>query len=155
MAVFGDLDIPKEQMDRWLASPLDGAAFKGWTGYLRETRDERTVAQLIEALKSWSEEGFVEVSEERGKLSLRGLLPKDPFMDWGPQIATAFRAAGPLGGNGDLYFVGFMTTDLAYGVQIGAGGSKLAELSDVERQAAEELPGFTEVATLVERMIGG
>jgi hypothetical protein len=149
VAIFADVRFPPGGIERWNALVADKAAFTDWEGdFTSATAPEnalaRPVSEVIADLEGAGEELLrFEVSGDIARL--RAMLPKDSYYDWSPAIATIFRVAAQAGGQGDIYFVGYLTIQFGYRFRIQNGRAVFETMDGDAIAAAEETAGYREV----------
>jgi hypothetical protein len=154
VAIFGDLEFSPGGLKKWKSLVADKGAFADWKedfacATAPKNAVARPVSKVIADLERAGEELFrFDASDEH--VRLRAMFPKDPYYDWCPVIATIFRVAAQVGGEGEMYFVGYMTIQFAYRFQIRNGKSSYEKLEDAAREAAERSAGYRDVDDMVQ-----
>lgn len=132
--VFGEVRVPERALEAWLTSPCTPQAWGDWPAGLEGALAPSSPEALVEELANTPllPHEFLDVSREGAKVTLRGMLGQDAFLESRVQLATLVRSAEAFGGAGTLTFLGHRTVAFGYRLVVGWGGSRVRALSPAE-----------------------
>lgn len=134
--LVGDLQIPDEQVERWLGAEVCSVDVP-WLVFLGGTR---LVTRRAEALVDAVMETVVpahelnEVSFESGKLTVHAHVSKDIFFELIEPLAMIYASAAKVGACGTLTVSGHHSMPFGYRINAGWGSAKLKALSMADLQ---------------------
>lgn len=132
--VFGEVRVPEQALEAWLTTAVAPSDWGDWPAGLEGSFAPRPAEVLMEglALANLQPHEFLDVSREGARLTVRGMLGQEAFLDARVQLATLVRSAERFGGAGTLTFVGHRTVAFGYRLVVGWGGSRVRTLAPVE-----------------------
>jgi hypothetical protein len=132
--VFGEVRVPERTLEAWLTAPVSPSAWGDWPqgleGALAPTCPEALMEELSASQLQPHE--FLDVSRDEAKVTLRGMLGQEAFLESRLQLATLIRSAEAFGGAGSLTFLGHRTVAFGYRLVVGWGGSRVRTLKPEE-----------------------
>jgi hypothetical protein len=132
--VFGEVRLPERTLEAWLTSQVSMSAWGDWPeglgGAIAPSCPEALMEELSGATLHPHE--FLDVSRDGAKLTLRGMLGQDAFLESRLQLASLVRSAEAFGGAGTLTFLGHRTVAFGYRLVVGWGGSHVRALKPEE-----------------------
>lgn len=132
--VFGEVRVPDHALEAWLTTAVSPSAWGDWPEGLQASLAPRSAEVLMEELSGLSllPHEFLDVSREGARVSLRGMLGQEAFLEGRVQLATLVRSAENFGGAGSLTFLGHRTVAFGYRLVVGWGGSRIRALAPAE-----------------------
>jgi hypothetical protein len=147
VAVFGTLSLPAKAGAEWKGLDASPAKRRDWADFAGSNGFRGTIADALTFLKKAPPGAWGWVFKASPKLvSVRGVLPKDCFLDQARLIAMLWLRAGEVGGTGTLSFRGFETSDAGYLVGV-EPKARVRAMTAKEKKAADAAP---EMAALME-----
>jgi hypothetical protein len=132
--VFGEVRVPERSLEAWLTTPCAPSDWGDWPTGLEGGLAPSCPEALVDELSSNPRQPheFLDVSREGCKLTLRGMLGQDAFLESRMQLATLVRSAESFGGAGSLTFLGHRTVAFGYRLVVGWSGSRVRALAPAE-----------------------
>ncbi len=143
--IMGEVEFPRAGVNKWHHYIIEADHYDDWPDALSSGGIETTgVAQALHTLHRL--EGnpggpFLDLEYEDDRLTIRGFLEESEFARWGELIASVTRAAGEVGGVGQLLIA---DADSAHGTLMVINRDEV----DFEEQANEPMSdaGYGRVA---------
>lgn len=132
--VFGEVRVSERNLEAWLTASCAPSGWGDWPAGLEGSLAPSSPEALMEELGTTplQPHEFLDVSREGAKVSLRGMLGQDAFLESRLQLATLVRSAEAFGGAGTLTFLGHRTVAFGYRLVVGWGGSRIRTLAPSE-----------------------
>lgn len=129
--VFGEVRVPEQALEAWLTTPCGPSQWGDWPSGLEGALPPRTPEVLLEELSALALQPheLLDVARDGARVSLRGMLGQDAFLESRLQLMSLVRSAERFGGAGTLTFVGHRTVAFGYRLVVGWGGSRVRALA--------------------------
>lgn len=148
VAVYGHLSLPKKAMTPWRGGTAEPGAHDDWGHLGGNDPSPHPIASVLERMGA-----LADLTQGDGKVTVEGLLSKDPYIDHARVWAAAFRAAAPLGGQGRLTFVAIEGARFGYRVEITPEGSHVEALDDADLSAADKSPEVARIKVKLDALL--
>ncbi|MEZ4335079.1 MAG: hypothetical protein R3B82_00435 [Sandaracinaceae bacterium] len=158
--VFGALTFPSGGLARWRKEPVEAEAFGDWKGELGAgpTGDGAPVREMLRRIAGYEDQtgglGRVDVEADRTQARFCGYLKDDAFRGLATEVATTFRVAASVGGEGALTIL-HVDGEEAYRLTVEPGASSCSRWRSRKKLDALEADPLCRAATeLYERSCG-
>jgi hypothetical protein len=132
--VFGEVRVPDRNLEAWLTAPVSASAWGDWPTGLEGAFAPSSPEALMETVSGSPllPHEFLDVSRDGARVTLRGMLGQEAFLERRCELAAMVRSAESFGGAGTLTYLGHRTVAFGYRLVVGWGGSRVRALKPEE-----------------------